>query len=72
MPKIDASTAWLTIRDAAELSRVSEKSIRRYIAQGRLSAARLGPKLIRIDPASLASLSTPLTATPATPAKRSA
>lgn len=39
----------LTIQQAAEELGVSSKSIRRWIADGRLTARRAGPRLIRID-----------------------
>lgn len=39
----------ISLSQAAEYAAVSEKSIRRYIAAGRLTAYRAGPRLIRID-----------------------
>jgi excisionase family DNA binding protein len=38
-----------SIRQAAEFHGVDQKTIRRWIAQGRLSAHRVGPRLIRLD-----------------------
>lgn len=38
-----------TIKSAAEYAGVSTKTIRRWIAEGRLCAYRLGPKLIKVD-----------------------
>jgi excisionase family DNA binding protein len=38
----------LTIREAAQLLRVSQRTIRRWIADGRLPASRLSSRLIRI------------------------
>lgn len=52
--------AWLTIREAAEHLRVDQKTIRRYIKQGLVRAERIGPRLIRVDLASLDALGTPL------------
>ena len=46
---VRVQTEWLTVQSAAEYLGVSEKSIRRWIAAGRLSARRAGPRLIRID-----------------------
>ncbi|MBE7193388.1 MAG: helix-turn-helix domain-containing protein [Gordonia polyisoprenivorans] len=43
----------MTVAGAAEYLGVSEKSIRRWISSGRLSARRAGPRLIRIDPRAL-------------------
>jgi excisionase family DNA binding protein len=39
----------LNIKQAADFHGVDEKSIRRWIAQGRLTAYRVGPRLIRLD-----------------------
>lgn len=38
----------LTIREAAEYAKASQRTIRRWIAQGDLPAARVGPKFVRI------------------------
>src|ERR1700753_4035250 len=38
-----------SIRQAAEYHGVDQKTIRRWIAQGRLMAQRIGPRLIRLD-----------------------
>lgn len=38
-----------SIRQAAEFHGVDQKTIRRWIAQGRLTAQRIGPRLIRLD-----------------------
>ena len=53
----------ITIREAAETFAVSPKTIRRYIETGRITAYRLGPKMIRLDPDEVAEqlLSTPVT-----------
>lgn len=52
---------WLTLRDTAERLQISEKSARRWIADGRLKAVRIGPRMIRVDAASIAALAQPLT-----------
>ncbi|WP_347757326.1 helix-turn-helix domain-containing protein [Agrococcus sp. ProA11] len=44
---------WPTIRNAAMQYGMSEKTIRRRISDGTLDARRFGPRLIRINPASL-------------------
>ncbi|WP_306233860.1 helix-turn-helix transcriptional regulator [Agrococcus beijingensis] len=44
---------WPTIRSAAVQYGMSEKTIRRRITDGTLDARRFGPRLIRINPASL-------------------
>lgn len=40
---------YLTLSDAAEWLSLDEKTLRRWISQGRLTAYRVGPKLIRLD-----------------------
>lgn len=50
----------LSMRQAAEYLNVSEKTVRRYIAQGRIKAKRVGPRLIRIERDSLVALATPV------------
>lgn len=50
----------LSIKQGAEWLGVSDKTIRRYISQGRLKAVRVGPRLIRIDRDSLVALATPV------------
>jgi excisionase family DNA binding protein len=51
---------WITIHDAAQRKNVSTLTIRRWITAGRIYAERLGPRLIRVDAASLDNLGTPL------------
>lgn len=53
---------WITLREAAERLQISEKSTRRWIADGRLKAVRIGPRMIRVDAASIAALGQPLIA----------
>ena len=38
-----------SIKHAAEHHGVAPKTVRRWIAQGRLTAQRIGPRLIRLD-----------------------
>lgn len=49
-----------TIRQTAEFFGVDDKTVRRWIAQGRLTAYRVGPRLIRIDRASIVKLASPI------------
>ena len=39
----------LPLQEAADAYGVSSRSIRRYITDGRLTAYRIGPKMIRLD-----------------------
>ncbi len=59
---MDATTSarLLTIADTAERLHVSTKTVRRRIADGRLTAYRVGPHLIRLDPAEVDGLLRPI------------
>ena len=50
----------LTIAEAAERIRVNPKTIRRRIADGSLTGYRVGPRLIRLDPAEVDALLRPI------------
>lgn len=39
----------LSIQDVADQFGVSTRTVRRYISEGRLTAHRVGPRLIRLD-----------------------
>jgi len=49
----------LSVRQIAEHYGLCQKTIYRYVAQGRLSARRVGPKLIRIPAEDAAALLSP-------------
>ena len=49
-----------TIKDAAILYGVSTKTVRRWVAAGRLDAYRMGDRLIRVDLSSDARLMAPI------------
>lgn len=49
-----------TIAQAADYANVDPKTIRRWIAQGRIKAHRFGPRLIRVDRESLLELARPV------------
>ena len=49
-----------TIKQTAEYIGVDVKTVRRWIAQGRLAAYRVGPRLIRVDRASILKLASPI------------
>ncbi|WP_243706793.1 helix-turn-helix domain-containing protein [Mycobacterium marinum] len=44
----------------AEYFGVDPKTVRRWIAQGRLTAHRIGPRLIRVNRESIMSLGSPI------------
>jgi len=50
----------LSVKGSAETFGVSENTIRNWIAQGKLPAVRIGERIIRIRPADLAALITPV------------
>jgi len=39
----------VTVQEVADKFGVSTKTVRRYIASGRLTASRVGPRMIRLD-----------------------
>lgn len=51
---------WGTVQDAADRKKVSRKTIRRWISEGRIDAERVGPRLIRVDLDSVDRLGRPL------------
>lgn len=55
----------LTIAEAAALIRVHPRTIRRRIAEGALTAYRVGPSLIRLDAGELNALLRPIPTTQA-------
>lgn len=55
-----ARTTWASLQEAADHWGLSTKTIRRYIADGKIDARRVGPRAIRVNLASLETLGTPL------------
>jgi len=53
---------YLSIRESALRMGVSEKTIRRWISDGVIRGNRVGPRLIRVDAASLETIGRPLAA----------
>ena len=39
----------ITVRDVCQTYGLRERTVRRYLAEGRLTATRIGPRLIRLD-----------------------
>lgn len=50
------SDQWLTVAQTAEVLQVSVATVRRMITRGELSARRIGPRLIRVEAASVAAV----------------
>lgn len=46
-----SGAAMATVAETAERLKCSTKTVRRYIADGRLTAYRVGPKMLRVDQA---------------------
>jgi excisionase family DNA binding protein len=53
---IEALPARPTIKQSADAFQVSDKTMRRWIRDGRVKAFRLGPRLVRVDRESLLKL----------------
>ena len=52
---------YITVAQTAEHIGVTERTVRRYIAEGRITGVRIGPKMIRVEAASLDRLAKPMT-----------
>ncbi|WP_324667191.1 Gene 36 protein (Gp36), probable excisionase [Mycobacterium canetti] len=50
----------ISLQDAADRCGVNYRTMRRYIAAGRLQAVRVGPRLLKVDAAELDSLLQPV------------
>lgn len=59
---MSAAKRRLSLTEAAEYLSLDPRTIRRYIAAGRLPAYRVGPRLIKIDTADLDALARPVVA----------
>ncbi len=57
---LESTRHWGTITDAAAQLKVNPKTIRRMITRGDIYAERVGPRLIRVDLASLDRIGKPL------------
>lgn len=49
-----------SLAQAAHRTHVSTRTLRRWIAQGRLEAYRAGPRLLRVDPAAVDAVMMPV------------
>jgi excisionase family DNA binding protein len=52
----------VSLAEAAAYAKLSVRTVRRYIASGRLTGYRVGPRLIRVDLEELESLARPIPA----------
>lgn len=50
----------VTLNEAADLLRVTPRSVRRYVSGGLLTGYRVGPKLFRVDLAEVEQLARPI------------
>lgn len=57
---LNSEPTWITPRAASSRSGVSVRTIHRWIAEGRLNAVRVGPRLIRVDAASVEAIAKPI------------
>jgi excisionase family DNA binding protein len=48
------------LQEAADRCGMSYRTIRRYVADGRLNAVRIGPRLLKVDAAAVDSLMRPV------------
>lgn len=60
MPHQVSNPEYVSLRRAAEYLDMTERSVRRYIADGNLPAFRLGPREIRIKQTDLDALLRPI------------
>ena len=59
-PKAEAGSAKASLAEVADALGCSTKTVRRYIADGRLTGYRMGPRLIRVDMAEVAAMLSPI------------
>jgi excisionase family DNA binding protein len=52
--------AYLTLAEASDILRLDEKTLRRYVAQGRLSGYRIGPRALRLSAEEVHELARPI------------
>jgi excisionase family DNA binding protein len=57
----------VTLAEAASRFNVSTRTLRRWVADGRLPAWRVGPRMIRVAPADVAALARPVPTIKRTP-----
>jgi excisionase family DNA binding protein len=60
MPETETLPKWASIKQTADYIGVYESTVRRYIAAGRLTARRVGPRLIRVERDSILTMMRPV------------
>lgn len=58
--KIRGASRYVTLQEGAEYLSITEQSLRRYIAEGRIQGYRLGKRALRVDRTDLDSLLIPV------------
>lgn len=58
--ELSTLSPYVTTRTAAKIWQCSEATIRRAVSRGEIKAVRLGPRLLRIETASLFAAATPV------------
>lgn len=53
-------SAYMTLAEGKEILRLDEKTLRRYIAQGRLKGYRIGPRALRLSADEVHELAQPI------------
>lgn len=56
MPRVSTADRWITQPEATNYLGVTDRTLRRYVAEGRLPAYRLGKRLLRFRQADLDAL----------------
>lgn len=58
--RIQGASRYVTLQEGAEYLSITEQSLRRYIAEGRIQGYRLGKRALRVDRTDLDSLLIPV------------
>jgi excisionase family DNA binding protein len=60
VPHDNTTPYWVTVNQAAKITKVHANTIRNWIARGLLPAHRMGERLVRINKSDLDALATPI------------
>lgn len=58
--RVNSAPVLIPLSDGAEICSVTTKTIRRWIAEGRLTGYRLGPRVLRVDQDEVLAFARPL------------